>query len=70
LFSKPYAIVNEIMQYSIGYVTGDYKGAKATINLWVPNVESKVEFSLAQIWIVSDQTGDDRNTIEAGWQAC
>lgn len=58
------------MQHSIGYVTGNYKGAKADINVWVPNVEIEGEFSLAQIWILSDPFGDDRNTIEAGWQAC
>jgi len=58
------------MQHSVGTVTGDYNGAKATINVWVPNVEIQGEFSLAQIWILSDLSGDDRNTIEAGWQAC
>ncbi|RHN41640.1 putative neprosin [Medicago truncatula] len=52
-------------EHSIGYVTGNYKGAKADINVWVPNVEIEGEFSLAQIWILSDPFGDDRNTIEA-----
>ncbi|PNX81230.1 hypothetical protein L195_g037247, partial [Trifolium pratense] len=47
---------------------GEFYGAKATINLWNPHIESPNEFSLAQIWIVSGTYGKDINTIEAGWQ--
>lgn len=58
-------------QHSVGYVTGDeYYGAQASINVWVPQLESQYEFSLSQIWIISGSFGEDLNTIEAGWQVC
>lgn len=58
-------------QHAVGYVSGDeYYGAKASINVWVPQVESPYEFSLSQIWIISGSFGEDLNTIEAGWQVC
>jgi hypothetical protein len=57
------------MQYSIGTVRGDFYGARATLNVWSPQVESRGEFSLAQIWVLSDDQ-DLHNTLEAGWQAC
>jgi hypothetical protein len=62
---------NEIMQHSIGYVNGDFYGARATLNVWAPQLEGQGEFSLAQMWITSDgyHYQDDRNTLEAGWQA-
>jgi hypothetical protein len=44
---------------------GAYSGAKASLNLWAPNVEIPREFSLAQIWMGSK----DKETIEVGWQA-
>ncbi|WJX93433.1 hypothetical protein P8452_74955 [Trifolium repens] len=43
---------------------GAYSGAKASLNLWAPNVEIPREFSLAQIWMGSK----DKETIEVGWQ--
>ncbi|KAF3335840.1 hypothetical protein FCM35_KLT20347 [Carex littledalei] len=44
-------------------------GAKATINVWDPSVESGNEFSLSQVWILSGSfDGSDLNSIEAGWQ--
>ncbi|KEH20177.1 carboxyl-terminal peptidase [Medicago truncatula] len=56
-------------EHAVGYVSGDeYYGAKASINVWVPQVESPYEFSLSQIWIISGSFGEDLNTIEAGWQ--
>jgi hypothetical protein len=60
------------MQHSIGYVNGDFYGARATLNVWAPQLEGQEEFSLAQMWITSDGSHyeDDRNTLEAGWQAC
>jgi hypothetical protein len=58
-------------QYAIGYVSGDeYYGAKASINVWDPQLESPYEFSLSQIWITTGSFEKDLNTIEAGWQAC
>lgn len=49
---------------------GEMYGAKATINVWIPHVESPYEFSLSQIWVMSGTSGKDLNTVEAGWQAC
>lgn len=56
-------------QHAVGYVTGDqYYGAKASINVWAPEVTNQDEFSLSQIWVISGSFDDDLNTIEAGWQ--
>lgn len=45
-------------------------GAKATINVWNPEVEMVNEFSLSQIWVLSGSfDGSDLNSIEAGWQS-
>ncbi|MQL78785.1 hypothetical protein Taro_011225 [Colocasia esculenta] len=41
-----------------------YYGAKATINVWNPKLETQDESSLAQIWVVSQ---DRMTTLEAGW---
>lgn len=51
-------------------VNGDqYYGAKASINVWSPEVTNQNEFSLSQIWVIAGSFGNDLNTIEAGWQA-
>ncbi|XP_028798459.1 uncharacterized protein LOC114753925 [Neltuma alba] len=56
-------------QHAIVYVQGDkYYGAKATMNVWKPNVQKSNEFSLSQIWLLSGTFGQDLNSIEAGWQ--
>ncbi|KAL4320128.1 hypothetical protein GQ457_18G022090 [Hibiscus cannabinus] len=56
-------------EHAIGYLSGDeYYGAKASINVWAPNVTNQYEFSLSQMWVISGSFGDDLNTIEAGWQ--
>ncbi|XP_054811313.1 uncharacterized protein LOC129312663 [Prosopis cineraria] len=56
-------------QHAIVYVQGDkYYGAKATINVWKPDVQQPNEFSLSQIWLLSGTFGKDLNSIEAGWQ--
>ncbi|KAF8040781.1 hypothetical protein BT93_B2877 [Corymbia citriodora subsp. variegata] len=56
-------------EHAVGYVTGDqYFGAKASINVWAPQVANQSEFSLSQIWVISGSFGNDLNTIEAGWQ--
>nr|XP_027124146.1 uncharacterized protein LOC113740823 [Coffea arabica] len=55
------------LKYAIAYVQGDkYHGAKATINVWQPYVQNRIEFSLSQIWVVGGG-GSSTNTIEAGW---
>ncbi|XP_058767838.1 protein neprosin-like [Vicia villosa] len=56
-------------EHAVGYVSGnEYYGAKASINVWDPQVESQYEFSLSQIWVIAGSFGEDLNTIEAGWQ--
>nr|AAF17666.1 F20B24.18 [Arabidopsis thaliana] len=56
-------------EHAVGYVSGEkYYGAKASINVWAPQVQNQYEFSLSQIWIISGSFGNDLNTIEAGWQ--
>ncbi|XP_022891476.1 uncharacterized protein LOC111406322 [Olea europaea var. sylvestris] len=56
-------------EHAVGYVTGDvYYGAKASINVWAPQVANQYEFSLSQLWVIAGSFGDDLNTIEAGWQ--
>jgi hypothetical protein len=47
---------------------GKFYGAKATINVWEPKVQSSNEFSLSQLWILGGSFGQDLNSIEAGWQ--
>ncbi|WJX93432.1 hypothetical protein P8452_74954 [Trifolium repens] len=63
-------IVNKYKhQHAVAVVDeGEFYGAKATINVWAPHIESPIEFSLAQMWIVSGTFGKDLNTIEAGYQ--
>ncbi|CAL5338284.1 unnamed protein product [Camellia sinensis] len=57
------------MRHAVGYVSGEeYYGAKASINVWAPQVDNQYEFSLSQMWVISGSFGDDLNTIEAGWQ--
>ncbi|XP_068637204.1 protein neprosin-like [Aristolochia californica] len=56
-------------QHAIAYVEGDkYYGAKATINVWQPQIQQPNEFSLSQLWILGGSFGEDLNSIEAGWQ--
>ncbi|KAG1361460.1 hypothetical protein COCNU_09G009230 [Cocos nucifera] len=58
-------------EHAIAYTrsTQGIYGAKATINVWDPSVETSHEFSLSQIWILSGSfNGSDLNSIEAGWQ--
>nr|XP_027124280.1 uncharacterized protein LOC113740973 [Coffea arabica] len=53
--------------YAFAYVQSNkFLGAKATINLWQPQVQGSGEFSLAQIWVLA---GADSalNSVEAGW---
>ncbi|GAB2222588.1 hypothetical protein Droror1_Dr00016707 [Drosera rotundifolia] len=63
-------LVNESgHQHAIAYVEGDkYYGAKATINVWEPQIQQPNEFSLSQIWVLGGSFGEDLNSIEAGWQ--
>jgi hypothetical protein len=55
-----------LLQHAVVFVNGDqYFGAKASINVWSPQVTSEYEFSLSQIWVISGSFGNDLNTIEA-----
>ncbi|KAK4707241.1 hypothetical protein R3W88_033213 [Solanum pinnatisectum] len=61
--------ISNAHEHAVGYVSGDeYYGAKASINVWAPQISNQYEFSLSQIWIISGSFADDLNTIEAGWQ--
>ncbi|XP_045831525.1 uncharacterized protein LOC123922908 [Trifolium pratense] len=53
--------------HAIGFVNGNFYGARASLNVWTPKVENQGEFSLAQIWVLSDDRNVE-NTLEAGWQ--
>ncbi|GFZ02731.1 tRNA-splicing ligase [Actinidia rufa] len=55
-------------QHAIAYVEGEYYGAKATMNVWEPQIQQPNEFSLSQIWILGGSFASDLNSIEAGWQ--
>ncbi|KAG9153313.1 hypothetical protein Leryth_018039 [Lithospermum erythrorhizon] len=58
-------------EHAIAYIgtSEEIYGAKATINVWNPEVEKVNEFSLSQIWVLSGSfDGSDLNSIEAGWQ--
>jgi hypothetical protein len=42
-------------------------GAKSTLNIWDPYVETGADFSLSQIWVSRGLDGSSLETIEAGW---
>ncbi|XP_039068458.1 uncharacterized protein LOC120214703 [Hibiscus syriacus] len=55
--------------HAVVFVDGDqYYGAKASLNMWAPDLTNEYDFSFSQIWIISGSFGNDLNTIEAGWQ--
>ncbi|XP_078174812.1 protein neprosin-like isoform X1 [Carex rostrata] len=59
-------------EHAVGYATGPHKyyGAKGSLSVWAPEVATSAEFSLSQMWLLSGSfaSGNDLNTIEAGWQ--
>ena len=58
-----------VPQHAVAFVNGQqFYGAKASMNVWTPQVTDAYEFSLSQIWVISGSFGNDLNTIEAGWQ--
>ncbi|XP_024989791.1 uncharacterized protein LOC112524265 [Cynara cardunculus var. scolymus] len=59
---------NKGHEYAMGYVTGEYYGINATLNVWAPYVANQLEFSLSQVWVITDVSNHGMNTIEAGWQ--
>ncbi|WCJ19048.1 hypothetical protein M5689_001359 [Euphorbia peplus] len=67
--AEPDLVAQNGHQHAIVYVEGEkYYGAKATLNVWEPNIQQPNEFSLSQIWILGGSFGEDLNSIEAGWQ--
>ncbi|OVA02255.1 protein of unknown function DUF239 [Macleaya cordata] len=57
-------------EHAIAYTGTEQElyGARATINVWDPEIEVVNEFSLSQIWVLSGSFDSDLNSIEAGWQ--
>ncbi|KAL4574021.1 hypothetical protein LXL04_020843 [Taraxacum kok-saghyz] len=58
-------------EHAIGYIQGGkYYGAKGTLNVWAPNVNVTRlgEFSISQIWVITDVPNHGMSTFEAGWQ--
>ncbi|KAK3143113.1 hypothetical protein QOZ80_4BG0358540 [Eleusine coracana subsp. coracana] len=54
---------------SKGHQDNKCYGTKASFNLWQPTIARSSDFSLAQFWITAGSySGNDLNTIEAGWQ--
>ncbi|KAI3862705.1 hypothetical protein MKX03_001997 [Papaver bracteatum] len=54
-------------EYAVIWVSGNFLGAQAKINLWNPFVEAPLEISVSQIWVTAGEN-DDHNTIESGWE--
>ncbi|KAI7740416.1 hypothetical protein M8C21_017577 [Ambrosia artemisiifolia] len=55
-------------EHAIAYVEGEFYGAKASMNVWKPQIQQSNEFSLSQIWLLGGSFASDLNSIEAGWQ--
>uniref|UniRef100_A0A1D1YA34 Enolase n=1 Tax=Anthurium amnicola TaxID=1678845 RepID=A0A1D1YA34_9ARAE len=49
---------------SIQVIGSNFYGAKASINVWNPKLQSPEEFSVSQIWVATE---DLTNSLEAGW---
>ncbi len=54
-------------EYAHAYRNVDNWGAESNLNLWDNYVEKADEFSLSQMWVVRG-SGDNLETLEAGWQ--
>lgn len=54
-------------QYANARVNGNNWGGQSTLNIWGPYTEKASEFSLSQI-AVARGSGDNRETVEVGWQ--
>ncbi|XP_028777883.1 uncharacterized protein LOC114734414 [Neltuma alba] len=65
---RPYVAGQGGHEYASVFVKGEkYYGGKATMSVWQPAVQ-KDEYSISQIWVISDADSKNLNTIEAGWQ--
>ncbi|CAN6874212.1 unnamed protein product [Brassica oleracea var. botrytis] len=65
--NPPSNTTNEYAIVTVNSPQGKFHGAQADINVWKPHVQTRREFSLAQIWVMGG-TYPSRDTIEAGWQ--
>ncbi|KAJ8755793.1 hypothetical protein K2173_024338 [Erythroxylum novogranatense] len=55
-------------EFAQAFVYGErYYGARASFNVWAPNVADPGEFSIAEMWVISGDK-EKLNSIEAGWQ--
>ncbi|XP_052623033.1 uncharacterized protein LOC111893822 [Lactuca sativa] len=69
LSRKDFNYSNDGHQHAVAYVTdGEFYGAKASLNVWAPNVTRPFDFSLSQIWVIADVPTHGLSTLEAGWQ--
>ncbi|EFJ13887.1 hypothetical protein SELMODRAFT_424156 [Selaginella moellendorffii] len=57
----------ETHEHGYNQLNGNFQGMETSINVWEPYVEQTSEFSLSQLWIISNKLGPV-NTVEAGWQ--
>ncbi|GJN38453.1 hypothetical protein PR202_gb27491 [Eleusine coracana subsp. coracana] len=70
IFIYNLSVLSPMEQHAVAYAQ-DNKcyGTKASFNLWQPTIARSSDFSLAQFWITAGSySGNDLNTIEAGWQ--
>ncbi|KAF3783743.1 hypothetical protein EJ110_NYTH31818 [Nymphaea thermarum] len=54
-------------EHAIVELSGRYRGAKGTFNVWRPFVESTTETSISQLWVTRMYDDDNVATLEAGW---
>ncbi|GAB2222236.1 hypothetical protein Droror1_Dr00013442 [Drosera rotundifolia] len=65
-------MINEVLnphQYAVVHYpgfNGSIHGTSGTYSVWNPWVARGEDYSVAQMWVIAG-TGDDLNTIEAGW---
>ncbi|XP_026379433.1 uncharacterized protein LOC113274178 isoform X1 [Papaver somniferum] len=67
--SQPNDITDDHEYAVITVHGGSFLGGQAKINLWNPTVETPVEISVSQIWVLAG-VSEDFNSIEAGWEVC
>ncbi|KAL3507406.1 hypothetical protein ACH5RR_032788 [Cinchona calisaya] len=65
-FDHPSLKDHNIQSVVAGVEGETYYGAKASINVWEPQVQNPNEFSSSQVWIFGGGSSD-LNAIEAGW---
>ncbi|XP_010545141.1 PREDICTED: uncharacterized protein LOC104817589 [Tarenaya hassleriana] len=67
--NRSYGGISNKHEWALIQSQGEVVGGKARIAVWKPYVEwGTNEFSLAQMWAVSDNHANGFSTLEAGWQ--